>query len=74
MPGGRDHDLAPAARDLRVHVRHVDPVAERHVGAGDGIGALGQGRALAGQPGFLDLQRRRHQDAARRMSLGRPAS
>ena len=61
-PGGRDHHLAPAPRDLRVHVRHVDPVTEWHVLAGDRVEALGHGCALAGESGLFDLQRRRHQD------------
>ena len=58
--GGHDH-LAAAAGDLRVHVGHVDAVAERHVVAGTGSTLLRHGRALAGEARLLDLQRRRHQ-------------
>ena len=55
----RDQDLAVAAGDVGVHERHVDAVADRHVGPRDGLGALLDRDALAGQGAFLDLQRRR---------------
>ena len=47
---------------MRVHVRHVHTVAERHVRALDWVEALGDGRALAREPGLLDLQCRRDED------------
>ena len=63
-PGRRDDHLAAPARHGRVHVRHVDAVAERDVVAGTGVDRLRHRRALAGEPGLLDLERRRHEQAA----------
>ena len=47
--GRRHHHLAAPARDGRVHVRHVDAVAERDVVAGDRVDRLQHRRALAGE-------------------------
>ena len=58
----RHDDLATTACHLRVHVRHVQAVAERNVGALDRVQALGDGRALARESRLLDLQRRRDED------------
>ncbi len=63
-PGRRDDHLAAASGHLRVHVGHVDPVAERCLLDGDRIDTLGDGRALAGESGLFDLQGRRDQDPA----------
>ena len=68
-PGGRHHHLASAPRDLRVHVRHVDAVAEWDVLAGHGVQALGHRRALTGEPGLFDLQCRGDQDPTVRRHL-----
>ena len=54
-------ELARAAGDVGVHVHHVGPVAERRVGARHRLGALGDGQALPGQRGLVDLQRGRLQ-------------
>jgi hypothetical protein len=60
-PGRRDNELARAAGDVGVHVNHFGPVAERRAGARHGLGALGDGQALSGQRGLVDLQRGRLQ-------------
>ena len=60
--GRGDEHLATPARDLRVHVGHVDAIAERDIGALDGPDRLRYRRALAGEPRLLDLERRRHHD------------
>ena len=58
----RRHDhLAPPARHGRVHVRHVDAVAERDVGARHRPDRLEDRRALAGQRSLFDLQRCSHE-------------
>ena len=48
---------------LRVHVDHVGAVAERGVRRRDGVDALADRQALAGQRRLGDLERRRAQDA-----------
>ena len=63
-PGRGDDHLAPPARDLGVHVGHVDPVAERDVLAVDRVDDLGHRGALAGETGLFDLERGRHEDAS----------
>ena len=63
-PGRRDDDLATASGHLRVHVGHVDAVAERSVLLRDRINNLGDGRALAGESGLFDLQGRGDEDPA----------
>ena len=68
-PGRGDDHLAPAARHGRVHVGHVEPVAERDVRAGYRVDRLQDRRALAGERGFLDLQRRGHEQATVRGNL-----
>ena len=60
-PGRGDHELARAPGDAGVHVHHVGPVAQRCVGAGHGVGGLGDGQALPGQRGLVDLERGRRQ-------------
>ena len=59
-----DDQLAAAPRDGGVHVRHAGPVAERYVVAGDRVGRLADREALAGECGFLDLERGRDADPA----------
>ena len=62
---GLGHDeLARAPRDVRVHVDHVGPVAQRRVGHRDRLDALGHGHALAGQRRLGDLEGRSAQEAA----------
>ena len=63
-PRRRDHHLAAATSHGRVHVRHVDAVAERDLVAGHGVHGLQHGRALARQRRLLDLERRRQDQAA----------
>jgi hypothetical protein len=53
--------VARAASHVGVHVHHVGAVAERSVGARHGLTALGDGQALPGQRGLVDLQRGRRQ-------------
>jgi hypothetical protein len=65
---GDDH-LAAAARDGRVHVGHVDAVAERDVVARHGVDGLADGRALAGERRLLDLERRGDAEAPVRRDL-----
>ena len=62
--GRRDQNLAGATRDVGVHVRHVHAVAQRRLDARYRIHLLWHGRALAGQRGFVDLQRRRADQAS----------
>ena len=55
---GDDHHAA-SVRDRGVHERHVRLVADARLRvAGDDLGALRRGNALAGQPGLVDLQGR----------------
>jgi len=58
-PGGGDHELARAAGDVGVHVRHVGTVTEGRAGARHRLGAFGGGQALPGQRGLVGLQRGR---------------
>ncbi len=62
-PRRRDHHLAPAARHGRVHVGHVETVAERHLATGHRLDCLQDRRALARQRRLLDLERRGHEQA-----------
>ena len=59
---GDDH-LAAAARHGRVHVGHVEAVAERDVVARHRVDRLQHRRALAGQRRLLDLERRGDEQA-----------
>ncbi len=63
-PRRRDHHLAAATSHGRVHVRHVEAVAERDLVARHGVHGLQHGRALARQRRLLDLERRRQDQAA----------
>ena len=63
-PGRRDEERPGAAGDVRVHVDHVRPVAERRVGGVDRVDALGDRQALAGQRRLGDLERCRGEQAA----------
>ena len=65
----RDHHLAPAPGDGRVHVGHVEAVTQRDVAAGHRLDLLQHRRALAGQGGLLDLERRGHEQASVRRDL-----
>ena len=56
-PGRGDHEHARPAGDRGVHVHHVGPVAQRHVGFPDRGRALRDRQALPGQLGLGDLQR-----------------
>jgi hypothetical protein len=53
-----DHLAAPPC-DGRVHVRHVDPIAERDLVPGDRLDGLQDRSAFSGERGLFDLQRRR---------------
>ena len=57
-----DH-LAATSGDGRVHVGHVEAVAERDVVAGNRVDRLQDGHALAGERRLLDLEGRRHEQA-----------
>ena len=63
-PGRGDDELARPAGDRGVHVHHVGPVAQRHVGFPDRGRAFRDRQALPGQLGLGDLQRRRLQQPA----------
>ena len=54
--GGGDDRLAPAVDHGAAHVAHIFPVAQRHIAAGEQLHRLGDGYALAGEGGLLDLQ------------------
>jgi hypothetical protein len=63
-PGRGDHELARPAGDRGVHVHHVGPVAQRHVGFPDSGRALRDRQALPGQLGLGHLQRGRPEQPA----------
>ena len=68
-PRRRDDHLAAPARDRRVHVRHVDAIAERDVATRDRRERLQDRRALAGESRLLDLERRSHEQPSVRRDL-----
>ena len=59
--GRHDEDRAGTTGDLAVHEGHVHTVAEGGIGR-DGVHLLGRRDALAGQGGFVDLERGGRQD------------
>ena len=63
-PGRGDHEHARPPGDSGVHVHHVGPVAQRHVGFPDRGRALRDRQALPGQLGLSDLQHRRPEQPA----------
>ena len=58
LAGRGDHEHRRAAGDLRVLEDQVRPVAERDLTLGKGRAVLAHRRALAGEGGFLHLERR----------------
>ena len=71
-PRRRHHHLSAATGDLRVHVGHVDAVAEGDLVAGDRVDDLRDRCALAGEAGLLDLERGRRPGCGRRRGPCRP--
>jgi len=63
-PGGSDHHLSSPPGDRSVHVGHGGAVPQGHVRTGHRSSVFADRKALPGQGGFLDLQRRRDCDPA----------
>ena len=55
-PGGRNQHCPATAGGGGVHVGHVEPVAQRHVGPVDGVHVLEHRDTLTRQRGLLHLQ------------------
>ena len=54
--GRGDDELGAPAREQRVHVGHVEPVAERRIRRRQGSGLLADRLGFAGQCRFVDLE------------------